>query len=106
MRGVAAVGAIETAREAPRTENHEREGRRVDIGGARRAPNLVRLCLVALVLPYAGGKKEKVVNPRAGFNPKPSVGLGPQATISEMDKYDKSFTPEKTEKKELEIKME
>ena len=63
--------------------------------GAKRAPNRVRLCLVALVLPYAGGKKEKVVNPRAGFNPKPGVGLGPQATIGEMDKYDQSFTPEK-----------
>ena len=78
----------------------------MEIGGGRRVPNLVRLCLVALALPYAGGKKEKVVNPRAGFNPKPAVGLGPQATIREMDKYDKSFTPEKTEKKELKIKYE
>jgi hypothetical protein len=74
--------------------------------GARRTLNLVRFCLAALVLPYAGGKKEKVVNPRAGFNPKPGVGLGPQATIGEMDKYDKSFTPEKTEKAELTIKMD
>ena len=46
------------------------------------------------------------MNPRAGFNPKPTVELGPLATISEIDKYDKSFTPEKTEKKELQIKME
>ena len=74
----------------------------MEIGGGRRVPNLVRLCLVAL--PYAMGKKEKVVNPRAGFNPKPAMKLGPQATIREMDKYDKSFTPEKTEKKELKIK--
>ena len=84
-------------------ENHEREGRRVEIGGGRRVPNLVRLCLVAL--PYAMGEQEKVVNPRAGFNPKPAMKLGPQATIREMDKYDKSFTPEKTEKTELTIKM-
>jgi len=33
------------------------------------------------------------------------MGLGPQATIGEMDKYDQSFTPEKTEKTELKIKM-
>ncbi len=63
--------------------------------GARRAPNLVWLCLAALVLPYAGGKKEKVMNPRAGFNPKPGVGQGPQAAIGEMDTYGQSFTPEK-----------
>ena len=106
MRGVAAVGAIETARGAPRTENHEREGRRVEIGGASGAPNLVRLCLVALALPYPGGKKEKVVSPWAGFNPKPAKGLTPQAAVGEMDKCDKSFTPEKTEKTELKIKMD
>jgi len=61
---------------------------------------------VALALPYAGGKKEKVVNPRAGFNRKPAVGQEPQATIGEMDKYDKSFTREKTESTELKIKMD
>jgi hypothetical protein len=55
---------------------------------------------------FTGGKKEKVVTPRAGFNPKPAVGQGPQATIGEMDKYDKSFTSEKTEKTELKIKMD
>ena len=49
---------------------------------------------------------QQVVNPRAGFNPKPAVGLAPQATIGEMDKYDKSFTPEKIESKEMRIKME
>lgn len=53
-----------------------------------------------------GLKKEKVVNPRAGFNPKPGVGLGRPATISEMDKYGQSFTPEKTEKTALAIKMD
>jgi hypothetical protein len=53
--------------------------------GAGRVPNLVRLCLAALAPPYAGGKKEKVVNPRAGFNPKPAMKLGPQATIRERD---------------------
>ena len=45
------------------------------------------------------------MNPRAGFNPKPGVGLGRQATLSEMDKYGQSFTPEKTDKTELTIKM-
>jgi hypothetical protein len=33
----------------------------------------------------------------AGFNPKPAVGLGPQATSGEMDKYDKSFKAEDEE---------
>jgi len=47
---------------------------------------------------YTGGKKEKVVTPRAGFNPKPAVGLGPQDTSGEMDKYAQGFTPEPTEK--------
>jgi hypothetical protein len=61
---------------------------------------------VALVLPYAGGKQEKVVHPRSGFNPKPGVGQGHQATSGEMDKYDKSLTPEKNEKAELTIKMD
>ena len=75
------------------------------MGGARRAPNLVRLCLAALALPYAGGKKEQVVTPRAGFNPKPAKGPTPQAAVGEMDKYGKNFTPEKTEKTELKITM-
>jgi hypothetical protein len=77
---------------------------RVGVGG-QAAPNLVWLCLAALVLPYAGGKKEKVVNPRAGFNPKPGVGQGPQAAIGEMDTYGQSLTPEKTEKTALTLKM-
>jgi len=34
------------------------------------------------------------------------LGLSPQAAIGEMDKYDKTFTPEKIEKKEMRIKME
>lgn len=49
---------------------------------------------------------QQVVNPRAGFNPKPAVGLPPQAAVGEMEKYDKSFTPDKTEKKELKIKFD
>jgi hypothetical protein len=62
---------------------------------------------VALVLPYAGGKKEKVVNPRAGYNPKPAVGLPPQAAEGEMGKYNKTFTPESAPTKtELKIKMD
>ncbi|MDP1760622.1 MAG: hypothetical protein Q8L43_00165 [Deltaproteobacteria bacterium] len=49
---------------------------------------------------------QQVLNPRAGYNPKPAVGLSPQAAVGEMDKYDKSFTPEKVEKKELKIKLD
>jgi hypothetical protein len=46
---------------------------------------------------------QQVVNPRAGFNPAPAVGLPPQATTNEMEKYDKSFKSE--EKKGLEMKL-
>ena len=46
---------------------------------------------------------QQVVNPRAGFNPAPAVGLPPQAAANELEKYDKSFKAE--EKKALEMKM-
>jgi hypothetical protein len=46
---------------------------------------------------------QQVVNPKAGFNPKPAVGLSPQAAAGEMEKYDKGFKAE--EKKTLEMKM-
>lgn len=43
---------------------------------------------------------QQVVNPRAGFNPKPAVGLPPQAAAGEMERYDKTFKeePKKMEK--------
>ena len=47
---------------------------------------------------------QQVVNPQAGFNPKPAVGLSPQAAADEQEKYDKSFKAE--EKKHLEMKMQ
>ena len=46
---------------------------------------------------------QQVVNPRAGFNPAPAVGLPPQAAANELEKYDKSFKAE--EKKGLEMKL-
>jgi hypothetical protein len=46
---------------------------------------------------------QQVVNPQAGFNPKPAVGLPPQAAANTMEKYDKSFKTE--EKKSLEMKL-
>jgi hypothetical protein len=46
---------------------------------------------------------QQVVNPKAGFNPKPAVGLAPQAAAGEQEKYDKSFKAE--EKKSLEMKL-
>ena len=46
---------------------------------------------------------QQVVNPQAGFNPKPAVGLPPQAAAGEQEKYDKSFKAE--EKKSLEMKL-
>jgi hypothetical protein len=46
---------------------------------------------------------QQVVNPGAGFNPKPAVGLPPQAGVNEMEKYIKTFKGE--EKKALEMKL-
>jgi hypothetical protein len=46
---------------------------------------------------------QQVVNPQAGFNPKPAVGLPPQAAANELEKYDKTFKGE--EKKALEMKL-
>ena len=46
---------------------------------------------------------QQVVNPQAGFNPKPALGLPPQAAAGEQEKYDKSFKSE--DKKALEMKM-
>jgi hypothetical protein len=46
---------------------------------------------------------QQVVNPRAGFNPAPAVGLPPVAATNEMDRYDKTFKGE--EKKGLEMKL-
>ena len=37
---------------------------------------------------------QQVVNPRAGYNPKPAVGLSPQAGANEMERYDKAFKEE------------
>jgi hypothetical protein len=46
---------------------------------------------------------QQVVNPKAGFDPKPAVGLPPQAAAGEQEKYDKSFKAE--DKKSLEMKL-
>jgi len=46
---------------------------------------------------------QQVVNPKAGFDPKPAVGLPPQAAAGEQEKYDKSFKAE--DKKALEMKL-
>jgi hypothetical protein len=46
---------------------------------------------------------QQVVNPRAGFEPAPAVGLNPQAAVNELDKYNKSFKAER--KKSLEMKL-
>jgi hypothetical protein len=46
---------------------------------------------------------QQVLNPRAGFQPEPAVGLPPQAAANEMERYDKTFKGE--EKKALEMKL-
>jgi hypothetical protein len=49
---------------------------------------------------------QQVVNPRAGFNPKPAVGLPPQAAANEMERYDKTFKEEpKAMGKQLDTQM-
>jgi hypothetical protein len=47
---------------------------------------------------------QQVVNPAAGFNPKPTVGMSPQAASNSQERYDKSFKEEP--KKQLEYQMQ
>jgi hypothetical protein len=46
---------------------------------------------------------QQVVNPRAGLDPSPAVGLSPTAAANQMERYHKSFKSE--EKKTLEMKL-
>jgi len=48
---------------------------------------------------------QQVVNPRAGFNPAPAVGLPPQAAANEMERYDDSFKKERKPEKQLETQI-
>ena len=48
---------------------------------------------------------QQVVNPCAGFNPKPAVGMSPQAGYNVQDKYDKSFKAEDKKQLEYQIKQ-
>jgi hypothetical protein len=61
----------------------------------------------ALELDYGNSVRnniaQQVVNPRAGFEPAPAVGLNSQAAVNELDKYNKSFKGER--KKNLEMKL-
>ncbi|MHB9074013.1 MAG: hypothetical protein ACYC6G_10850 [Desulfobaccales bacterium] len=44
---------------------------------------------------------QQVVNPQAGLNTTPPVGLSPQAGVNEMDAYNKSFAPEAQKSSQL-----
>jgi hypothetical protein len=46
---------------------------------------------------------QQVVNPQAGFQSKPAVGLPPQAAANEKERYDKTFKAE--EQKGLQMKL-
>ena len=46
---------------------------------------------------------QQVVNPQAGYDPTPAVGLSSKAAVNAMERYDKSFKGE--EKKAMEMKM-
>jgi len=46
---------------------------------------------------------QQVVNPQAGFDPTPAVGLPPATAVNVKERYDKSFKAE--EKKPMEMKM-
>jgi hypothetical protein len=48
---------------------------------------------------------QQVVNPQAGLNPKPAVGLAPKAAANTMDRYDDSFKKERKLEKQLETQM-
>jgi hypothetical protein len=47
---------------------------------------------------------QQVVNPNAGLNPTPPVGLSPQAAAEVMNGYDKSFSPEEQKGKSQALK--
>ena len=44
---------------------------------------------------------QQVLNPQAGLNPTPAVGLSPQAAVNEMEGYNKSFTSESQKSSQL-----
>jgi hypothetical protein len=44
---------------------------------------------------------QQVLNPQAGLDPTPAVGLPPKAAANEMESYDKSFTPEQQKGSQL-----
>ncbi len=44
---------------------------------------------------------QQVLNPQAGLNPTPAVGLSPQAAVNEMESYNKSFAPESQKSSQL-----
>ena len=44
---------------------------------------------------------QQVVNPQAGLNPSPPVGLTPQAAVNEMESYNKTFAPESQKSSQL-----
>lgn len=46
---------------------------------------------------------QSIVNPRAGLNAAPSVGLDPTAGVNELDHYDKSFKGEQQKPAEMKI---
>jgi len=46
---------------------------------------------------------QSLVNPRAGLEDTPATGLGPEAAVNEMGRYNKSFKGE--DKKPFELKV-
>jgi hypothetical protein len=52
---------------------------------------------------YHNNIAQQVVNPRAGLNEVPAVGLSPTAAANEMERYNKTFKGE--ERKALEMKL-
>lgn len=46
---------------------------------------------------------QSIVNPRAGLNPTPPVGLDPNAGVNALDSYDKSFKSEAKKPTQMQI---
>jgi len=46
---------------------------------------------------------QSILNPRAGLNDTPAVGLGPNAAVNEMESYNKTFKGEKKEPAEMKV---
>jgi hypothetical protein len=88
--------------------NHDKGAPKI---GTFLALGMLLLCLAGCYPPSAverdwgnsvrNNVAQQVVNPQAGLNPSPPVGLTPQAAVNEMESYNKGFAPETQKSSQL-----